>query len=363
MQGGSCTVRVGLFGLPYSGKTTLFQLLTSGAQATSFRGASLAVGRVPDGRVDRLAAIRKPLKTTYTQIEFVDIPSWMPQGGQQKNGQLLQHLGDVDLLVHVVRAFDTPYAPHILGSVDPLRDAQAVAEELVLADWGLVETRLQNLRESRKKRPGHEQEVALLERFRACLEEGAPLSSLPLGEEEEALVRGYTFYTRKPMILALNVAEDVLPDPEDPGRKAVEAWCREHSTALVATSAQVEAELEALSPEERREFLADFGLDAPGLERLARTAYEHLGLLSYFTVGEKEVRAWTIRRGATAPEAARAIHSDIARGFIRAEVIAYDAYVAANGSMKDLREAGQVRLEGKDYVVQDGDIITFRFNV
>lgn len=357
-------MRIGLLGLPFSGKTTLFQLLTGGSVGTSSRGAALGVGRVPDPRVDRLADIYRPRKTTYAQIEFVDLPSWVPNGQRngQQGGQLLQIIQDVDLLVHVVRAFDTPFAPHIHGNVDPLRDVQALSEELVLADWGLVETRLKNLRDSRKKRPNHEEEVALLQRFQDCLEEGRSLSALQLTAEEETLIQGYTFYTRKPMIVALNVSEERLPTPGDPQRLAVEAACREQGTPLVVVSAKLEAEIETLPPEEREEFWRELNLAESGLQRLARTAYQRLGLISFFTVGEDEVRAWTTRQGARAPEAARAIHSDIARGFIRAEVVGYQEFIAA-GSMKAVRDAGQLRLEGKDYVVQDGDIISFRFNV
>lgn len=356
-------MRIGLLGLPYSGKTTLFQLLTGGSAAAS-RGASLGVGRVPDPRVDRLAEIYRPRKTTYAQIEFVDLPSWIPngQGGGQQGGQLLQMVRDVDLLVHVVRAFDTPFAPHMQGTVDPLRDAQALSEELVLADWTLVETRLKNLQESRKKRPRHEEEVALLRRFQACLEQGRPLSVLELTDEEEALIQGYTFYTRKPVMIALNVSEEILTTPGHPQLSAVKAACEQQGWPLVVVSAKVEAEIETLAPEEREEFLRELNLTESGLQRLARTAYQRLGLISFFTVGEDEVRAWTTRRGAKAPEAARAIHSDIARGFIRAEVVSYEQFIAA-GSMKAVRDAGQLRLEGKDYVVQDGDIISFRFNV
>lgn len=356
-------MRVGLLGLPASGKTTLFQLLTRHAPATTVHGATLAAGRVPDGRLDKLAEIHRPRRTVYTQIEFVDLPSWIPEGGgPRRNGALLQHIRDVDLLVHVVRAFDDPTVPTVHGTVDPLRDAQAVHEELLLADWSLVETRLNNLAQARKKQPDHDKQVALLERFRACLEGGAPLSSLSLTEDEEALMRGDAFISRKPIVVALNVSEDALGEADDPQRQAVEAWCRQQGIPLIVTSARVEAEIEALSGDEREGFLAAYGLEASGLERLARTAYEHLGLIAFFTAGEKEVRAWTVRRGVRAPQAARAIHSDIERGFIRAEVADHKDLLR-EGSLTALKEKGLLRIEGKDYLVQDGEVIHFRFNV
>ncbi len=360
-------MEIGIIGLPGVGKTAFFSLLTGAAVETGYGGgrpsANVGIGRVPDSRIDKLSAIFKPRKTTYATIRFTDVAGLQrSDGGQSHTAEFLNDIRDVDCLVHVVRAFESDMVPHVEGSIDPLRDLEIVQNELLLTDWSFVETRLERIEKTRMKRPEVAKEEPILRRCMDALENNQPLSSVEFTDEEENLMAGYTFFTRKPIIVVVNLDEDQVQSGDYPGSEAVQNWCEEHSFPLLAISAQVELEISQLEADDREMFMEDYRLSEIGIERLSRAAYHHLGLISYFTVGEDEVRAWTVRDGATAKEAGGKIHSDIARGFIRAEVAAYDDFIAY-GSMAALKEKGLLRLEGKDYKVKDADIMNFRFNV
>lgn len=360
-------MEIGIIGLPGVGKTTIFNLLT-GADVEAGYGAkgsaNIGVAKVPDARIDKLSEIFNPKKTTYATIRFTDIAGLEKSSGGQKSrtSEFLSAIRNADCLVHIVRAFHSDIVPHVEGSIDPMRDLEIVQNELLLTDWSLVETRLERISKNRMKSPDAAKEEPVLKRCLEALENGKPLSSLALSEEEERLLVGYTFFTRKPVIVVVNLDEEQLQNGDYPKKAELENWCAEHNVPLLEMSAAVELEISQLDESDREEFMKEYGLTQSGIERLARAAYHHLGLISFFTVGEDEVRAWTIRKGATAKEAGGKIHSDIARGFIRAEVCSYEDFIKY-GSLAAVKEKGLLRLEGKDYIVQDADIMSFRFSV
>jgi GTP-binding protein YchF len=353
-------VKLGIVGFPGSGKTTLFNLLTGAEVAVAQPAArgrlNVGVARVPDDRVRRLAALFKPERTVYAAVEVVDLAGF--ERGERAALDVAE-FRNADALLHVIRAF-----PSVRGAPPAAaREAQALEDELVLADLEVVERRLQRLGPGLKRRPtdAEQRERALLARLRGPLADGMPLRMQPLAAEEERLLRGFQFLSLKPILHCLNLAErDVA---ERAGRLAeLDAVARRPRTMVGWVSAALEGEVAALPPEEQQGFLDALGLAEPALHRVIRDAYALLGLISFFTVGEDEVRAWTIPLGATALDAAGAVHSDMARGFIRAEVIGWQELIEV-GSLAEARRRGLLRLEGKDYPVKDGEICHFRFNV
>jgi len=354
-------MKVGIAGFPRSGKTTVFNALTGQhAQVGGFTEPGkvhLGTIKVPDPRIDRLSEIFRPRKTTYAEMVFADFPAPQAAAAEGRSGSALDtatltQMRESDALVQVVRGF----SDEITGDPpDPVRDLANFKTELLLADLVLIEKRLERL----KKEKGKEQESALLQRCKAPLDAEQPLRLLELNQEEVSAISGFGFLSRRPVMVLLNVSE---ADVHAPLSAAVAEWLRaEHLEGLVL-SGKIEMEIAALDAGDRQAFLDDIGLGAPARERFITAAYQLLDQISFLTTGEDEVRAWTIKRGTTAVKAAGKIHSDIERGFIRAEVVHYDDFVRY-GSEAKCREAGKFRLEGKEYVVHDGDIIHFRFNV
>ncbi|HLK10318.1 MAG TPA: DUF933 domain-containing protein [Candidatus Binatia bacterium] len=345
-------MKVGLAGFPGAGKTTVFSALTGIGASPGDRRPQIGTIKVPDPRVDRLAAIYHPRKTTYAEVTFVDFPPARdPQRRAVLDAEAVAALRDADALVEVVRGF-----PDLAGApARPLEDLDAFDAELALADLAQVEKRLERMR----KEKGHEREQALFERLRVALEAGRALRTLGLASEEQAALAGFAFLSLRPLLVVLNVGEDAAAAPLP---EAMAARAAAVGAQALALSAKVEAEVAQLDPADRPAFLADLGLAESARDRFVRASYALLDLISFLTAGEDECRAWPIRRGTVARRAAGRVHSDIERGFIRAEVMAYEDFVRL-GSEARCREAGKLRLEGKDYVIQDGDIVHFRFAV
>jgi GTP-binding protein YchF len=363
-------LRLGIVGLPNVGKSTLFNALTAAkALVANYPFATIepntGIVQVPDSRLDALAGIVSPERTVPAAVEFVDIAG-LVKGASEGEGlgnQFLANIREVDAIVHVVRCFDDDDIQHVMGSVDPVRDREIINIELGLADLASVEKRLDKTARTAKSGDAQARlELRLLEAVQQALAQGKPAREVVPAEEEAAVYRSFNLLTAKPVLYAANVGETEISG----GNRFVDslrgALTSDDETAEVVTfSAKVEAELAELAPEDRSEFLESLGLTESGLDRLAHAAYHLLGLQSYFTAGEKEVRAWTVHRGDKAPAAAGAIHSDFEKGFIRAETVAYGDFVRVGG-WKPAREQGLARAEGKEYVVQDGDVMLFRFS-
>lgn len=365
-------MKLGIVGLPNVGKSTLFNSLTrAGAESANYPfctiDPNIGIVTVPDHRLDLLATMYHSRKITPATIEFVDIAG-LVKGASQGEGlgnQFLANIREVDAIVHVVRCFEDSNVIHVDGSVDPLRDIETINLELIFADLEVLERRISKTARSARNDKSLAAELATLERLKACLEEGKAAKLLtPADEDEEELIASLNLLTCKPVIYAANVAEDDLADNGDssPYVQQVRAFAAEEGSEVFVICAQIEQEIAELDEDERKMFLEDLGLNESGLEKLITASYHLLGLISYLTAGEQETRAWTIRRGTKAPQAAGKIHSDFERGFIRAEVVNYQDLLNA-GTYTAARDKGLIGLEGKDYVVKDGDVILFRFNV
>ena len=362
-------MQIGIVGLPNSTKTTVFNALTKSqvettAYSTGQIETNVAIVEVPDPRIDRLSEMFQPRKTTYARIQYTDIAGLRAGIGQEGGleGSLLNAIAQNDALLHVVRAFEDDQVPHPAGEVDPIRDLATLDFEFLFSDLAIVERRMERLARdiSRGKRDAEQQanqeEFDLMMQLKENLEQEIPVRDVPLTPEEEKRIRGYQFLTAKPVLVVLNVGDEGSNDPSDYTRYA------HRQSPTICLRGSLEMEIAQLDKAEAEDFMIEYGIEEPGLNRLIRLSYEMLGLHSFFTVGEDEVRAWTIPQGADAVEAAGSIHSDLARGFIRAEVVSYADMIAA-GSLPQARKMGKLRLEGKDYIVQDGDIMNILFNV
>jgi GTP-binding protein YchF len=359
-------MKIAVIGLPNSGKTTVFNALTRGtAETTAYASGQLepnvATVKVPDARLNVLAEMFNPKKNTPTDVQYVDVGGL--SGSRQSGGlppALLNFIGGADALLHVARAFVDDTVPHPEGSVDPARDVESVDLELAFSDLAIIERRLQKLNAEIGKMAtkDREQRIAerdLLAKLQSELENGRPIRDVELSDEEERTLRGYQFLTAKPLLLVLNIGEADIKQPPQ--------FAYDHrESGVVALCGKVEAELAQLDDEDAQAFMEDLGIEEAARDRVIEKSYELLGLISFLTAGPDEVRAWTIRRGTPAVEAAGAIHTDIQRGFIRAEIVAYDDLVRAGG-MPEAKKQGTVRMEGKTYIVKDGDVCHFLFNV
>ncbi|MBG9794258.1 GTP-binding protein [Paenibacillus dendritiformis] len=364
-------LKAGIVGLPNVGKSTLFNAITqAGAESANYPFCTIdpnvGVVEVPDERLDKLTELVVPNKTVPTAFEFVDIAGLVrgASKGEGLGNKFLAHIREVDAIVHVVRCFEDENITHVDGKVNPVSDIQTINLELILADLESVEKRLERTKKNMKSGDKKfAQEAEVLERLKEVLYNDQPARSLDLTDDEKLLVRDLHLLTMKPVLYAANVSEDGVADADkNPYVQQVRDFAAKENAEVVPISAKVEAEIAELDGEDKEMFLQELGLEESGLNRLIKAAYRLLGLYTYFTAGVQEVRAWTIRKGMKAPQAAGVIHTDFERGFIRAEVVSYDDLIAA-GSMNAVKEQGKLRLEGKEYVVQDGDIMHFRFNV
>ncbi|KLO25135.1 redox-regulated ATPase YchF [Marinitoga sp. 1155] len=358
-------MKIGILGLPLTGKTTIFSLLTNKPYDGSYKkDAEERVANVRDERIEKLAEMYNPKKTVYATLNFIDIPSYNPAADRKEKNRILQMIQTVDAIILVVRAFENDSVPFPEGAESPVDQLDTLKTEMIIRDLEVVENRLSRLIEqNKKKKPTKEEErqVKILEEIKPILEDGKFASKIELSDEDKKLISSLALFTLKPIIVVVNVDEDQLMEEEYPEKEELVNACKDENFAYIEICGKTEADLVELDDDEREEFMKELGIERPGIDRLSKIVYDHLGLITFFTVGEDEVRAWTINQGTTMKKAAGKIHTDLEKGFVKAEVMHYEDLINL-GSEDEVKKAGLWRLAGKEEIVKDGEILTIRAN-